>query len=442
MTSSIDAAVDVLRSLKVGSIEPGGTDLGSALEVALGAFDDEEHADGRTIVVFSDGEDHVGSWTSILDRLRAARVIVHSVAIGDPEKGYPVPSTGRDASKPAETRRSDVAMRELARSTGGVVVPIGLVSTDLGALFRDKIEPTARSHREAGRVPERLERFPVFLLGAIFCGLAASWPGLAHRRGGRLPIAASAVVLAFLSIGAGSSVESPAQLIARGQAAYSAGQFAEALAAFEQAVAIEPRSAIPRYDSASALFQLGRFPEAIARYEEARERAEPGLIVKIDYAIGNARLALGDLPGAIASYDACLASTVFGESADAVRNDAFENRAFAVQRMPPKNEPSEGDRSEPKGSNSSRSGSNENPDEPEKSAPGPGEPPGANPAGKSRSNRANRGAGGAGGSGQAPPPSDSPEARLDAALKDIKDAKDRRPPDAPPARSKGVGKDW
>ena len=35
------------------------------------AFDEEEHADGRTIVVFSDGEDHVGSWTSAIDRLRA-----------------------------------------------------------------------------------------------------------------------------------------------------------------------------------------------------------------------------------------------------------------------------------------------------------------------------------------------------------------------------------
>jgi Ca-activated chloride channel family protein len=443
LTSSLDSAIDVLRSLKVGGISPGGTDLGSALDAALGAFDDEEHAEGRTIVVFSDGEDHVGSWTSELDRLRSARIMVHSVAIGDLEKSHPVPSSGR--TPPDETRRSDAAFQELARATGGVVVPLGLSSADLGTLFRDKIEPTARSRRDSLHLPERVERFPAFLLAALACGLAASWPGLARRRAGRIPMAAAAVLVGLATLGASPAAESPARLVAQGQAAYEGGRFAEALEAFERAIAIEPKAAVPRYNAASSLFQLKRFPEAIVRYEEALERAGPGLAIKIDYALGNTRLALGDLPGALAGYDACLASTLAGEAFDAVRNDARENREFVSKRLPPQPEEPESGGPNPSGSKRPRPRSgdpNANPSDSDPSNPSPANSPGTSPDGKSSKSGGSRGAGGAGGSGATPPPADSPDARLDAALKDIKDARNRRPPDPPPASAKGVGKDW
>ena len=137
------------------------------------------------------------------------------------------------------------------------------------------------------------------------------------------------------AIGAGPAAGSPGGLVASGRAAYDAGRFAEALGAFERAIALGPAAAVPRYDSAATLFQLGRYPEAIARYQEARDRGDPGLATKIDYALGNAQLALGEIPEALAHYDACLASTWPGPAFDAVRRDAAENRAFAASRTPP-----------------------------------------------------------------------------------------------------------
>ena len=128
LTANLEAAADVLRSLRTGDVQPGGTDLGAALDLAIGAFDEQEHAEGRTIVVFSDGEDHVGSWASEVDRLRSAVIIVHSVAIGDPDKGHPIPLVEAGSSRkrrepPIETRRSDVAFEAISRATGGAVVP-------------------------------------------------------------------------------------------------------------------------------------------------------------------------------------------------------------------------------------------------------------------------------------------------------------------------------
>ena len=56
------------------------------------ALDAQDHADGRTIILLSDGEDHAERWEVLMEELRQAGVVVHSVAIGDAEQGHAVPS--------------------------------------------------------------------------------------------------------------------------------------------------------------------------------------------------------------------------------------------------------------------------------------------------------------------------------------------------------------
>lgn len=452
MTANLGAAEEALRALRAGEVQPGGTDLGAALEASAGAFDEGDPTPGRTVVVFTDGEDHAGSWPKAIDRLRAAGIFVHCVAIGDPDHAHPVP---RDGSKPgsgppAETRRADAALVAIARATGGVMVPIGLASADLGALYRDRIAPTARRRREEIRPPERSERFPAFVLAALVVGLVGPWPwpwpwpwpGRAGRSGLRLAFVLPGLIA--LGIGAGPGGETPRGLVEEGRAAYGLGRFAEALGAFDRAIAGDPAAAVPRFDAASALFQLRRYPEAIARYEEARDRGDPGLATKVDYALGNARLALGDVPRALVHYDACLASTWPGPASDAVRRDAAENRAYAAVRIPPPPRPEGPGGGSPKAPR---------PDQP-RPPPGP-EPqagkdrrsPSTAPADPSKAARGggpapSPGAGGPGGQGEPNPDGGSPEARLDAALREIREARRHRPPDAPPVPAGGSFKDW
>ena len=94
---------------------------------------------------------------------------------------------------------------------------------------------------------------------------------------------------------------------------------------------VRRRSAVPRYNAAATLFQLGRYAEARQRYLEARERADAFLRTKIDYALGNTALAEGDIPGAIRSYDECVASTAPGAALEAVRRDAAINRKIRAR---------------------------------------------------------------------------------------------------------------
>jgi tetratricopeptide (TPR) repeat protein len=250
-----------------------------------------------------------------------------------------------------------------------------------------------------------------------------------------------------------------AETVARGQAAYNEGRLEEALSAFESAISLVPRSAIPGYDAAATLFQLGHYERAQERYLEARRLADPSLRTKIDFALGNTCLALGDIAGAIAAYDQCLSSTARGVAMDSVRRDAAVNRQFALDRSqsltapegPSANDQSRSSQPDRKGARNRRAGGGDeqSPDEQAENGPaagGPGSGKGSegNPE-QQRPARGRRRVGGAGGarSSHAGPAGDSPEDRLDAALEHIRTAQNRRlPDDEPPASANDDRKDW
>jgi Ca-activated chloride channel family protein len=443
LTENLGAAADALRALRPGDVQPGGTDLAAALEAAVDAFGDEEHTEGRTVVVLSDGEDLAGAWPRALDRLRQDKVIVHTIAIGDADRGAPVPvpasaseGGGRKTltyqGQPVVSRRSDEPLAALARATGGAFLPLGLARPDLGRLYRERIAPVARRRREVARAPERVERYAVFLVAALTLGLAGSWP---RRR--RL----SLWLLLVLAVGAGPGPGTAADAVAAGESAFAARDFREALAAFERAIALDPAAAIPRYDAAAALYQLGRHREAAARYREARLRAEPGLRTKVDYALGNTALALGDVAAALGHYDDCLASTARGAPYDAVRRDAAINRRFAEEHLP-RSSDERGDRtgrrtpSGPPRDAPSPSGPDEEQSPSDAGSPAPKSPPGA-------SNPSSKPDGRPSGTRAEAQPAEGPEAQLDEALANLREARRlRRLAEPPPPAAEGDRKDW
>jgi Ca-activated chloride channel family protein len=474
LTENLGAVLAALHRLRPGGVQPGGTDLGAGLDAALDAVGTEEHAHGRAAVIFSDGEDHANRWDARLERLHANDLVVHTVAIGDADAGHVIPGEKPNQpllfqGEPVLSRRSDAALEAIAQQTGGTFVRFGLASTDLGTLYRTKIEPAARTRHESGHRLGGADQFSLFLLAALGLLLAGcrpvvrgwNWP----RAGGwRLGLMSRGVCLALiavagLTIGAGKSpsnpgAESAAEANLRGRAAYDASRLDEALGAFELAIARVPGSPIPRYNAAATAFQLGRYAEARQLYFEARSRAGGSLRTKIDYALGNTALALGDIPGAISSYDACLASTEGGAALDAVRRDAAINRRFALEQARslaishdenPDNLP-KSDRPNHQRNSNRDNGAGEAPDgNTENDATSAGTSPPADGEGNRPPASRRRMGGGAGGGGSTPSRArgDSPEDRLDAALEQIRAALDRRlPEEMPPVSGTNERKDW
>ncbi len=371
LTENLGAVVDALHQLQPGSVRPGGSDLGAGLDAALESLGQEEHAAGRSIVIFSDGEDLVDHWQSRLERLVRAGVIVHVVAIGDAEQGHTVPSgtAGRLLSYQGEKVLSsavDKALEAIAQETDGAVLKLGLATTDLKTLYQTRIAPVARRKRAAGKFAERPERFPLFLAAALGLALSGCWPG---GRIGPLRWAWSRVAgtlllgcVAVAGIGAGQGPgpgsrpsDSPADRD-RTVAPQPRRAYRPAVPRLHWWPGVKrltrpsnttkrwhssnrqlsaPGQPIPRYNAAAALFRLERYEEARKGYEEARERAGPALRTKIDYALGNTALLLGDVAGAVEHYDLCLASTAAGAGLDTVRQDAAINRQYALEQAPP-----------------------------------------------------------------------------------------------------------
>ncbi|MDR3636787.1 MAG: VWA domain-containing protein [Isosphaeraceae bacterium] len=435
LTGNLGAVVDVLRSLRPGEVQPGGTDLGAALGVGAEAFDQTEHAEGRTIVLFSDGEDHAETWSAEVDSLRASRVMVHTVAIGDAERGQNVPS-GRGTSllryrgAPVVSRRNDAPLETIARETGGAFLRLGLSPADLGQLYHDKIAPVARRQRDALHPTEQTERYSWFVLAALCLLARGSWPG------SRFPARQRWLAFAGLLLLAGAT---PAETdrdraLTNGNADFAAGRLPEALREFERAGALDTKSAVASYNAAASLFRLERYAEAYARYNAARALAGPRLRTKIDYALGNTALALGDVAAAVRHYDACLASTVTGGSLDAVRRDAGVNRSYAqALPRPPQPQPERDPSAPPKSHGPGERGNGEDPShEPQKG--GAVERPDEEPPSTGQS-------GNAGGQGSSS--GQTPQERLDNALKNIRAESDRRRIPEEPAHAPDVDrKDW
>lgn len=482
LTENAGAALDALDRLKPGDVRPGGTDLAAGLAAALDAFDRQEHQDGRTILVFSDGEDHAGRWERAIpvDRLRREMVIIHSIAIGDPEHGHAVPVKGAVhpltyRGEPVLSRRVDTSLEAVAKRSGGAMIRLGLASADLGALYKTRIEPVALRTRAELRISERIDRFPWFLMAALALGLIGCRPrgfqgtpskiwtrlrkGLARisrfRRWFRFARVAGAAVMLLMVAGAGDATDvadSAAQSVDKGLASYRAGRFEAAQAEFDAAVRHAPSLAVPRYNAAAARYRLGKYAEAHAGYLEARARAGPALRTKIDYALGNSALALGNIAAAIGHYDDCLASTVTGKALDAVRQDAAINREFAIAQaqtadsgqVPQPSPESQGDRERDR---RNPDGSDNNPSEGDQD--GGNAPNEANFEDGPTPSGGRRGAGEAGGEGNRGKPRrddpDSPDRRLEAALDQIRDARRRRLPDDDSTSVPGTQddrKDW
>jgi Ca-activated chloride channel family protein len=353
LTSNLGAVAEALGRLQPGSVRPGGTNLGAGCAAACRMLEAQAKIlPGRqSIVLISDGEDLAGSLNDAIESLRGRGILLHAIAVGDAGSGHPIPwpLAARDGGgggslqfqgQTVLTRRDDEGLRQLALSTGGAMLPLGL-STPVGLdrLFSERLATIPAPGPAEGRglglpLGDRRELAPaISFLALAVAILAASW-----RRSKRSP----GVLLLLGGVATVSLVaaQTPPKTNASAHVAAAMGDEAAALAAFARESQAHPRAALPRFNAAAVLFRMKRFAEAEVWYREARDRADVRLQPRADFALGNTALALGRAADALAHYDACLASKASGDDLDALREAAAENRAYTEQLLnPPKDTP-------------------------------------------------------------------------------------------------------
>jgi Ca-activated chloride channel family protein len=432
LTENLGVAADAVKSLRPGSVQPGGTNIAAGVGVALDLLVKSSKDVPRSIVLFTDGEDHYGTWPALVARLRNEKVTLHGVAVGDAENGHPIPTIGgkplRFEGEVVESRRNDTPIEALAAATGGAMVRPGLAPVDLGVLFEGRIKPFAALRREELRnQAERTDQHAPLVLAALAVGASACRPGRIRSIWVVWPL-----LFVFVISGAAPIDRATAAWLREGKAAYDRKDMKSARELFDRAARKSPRSALALYGAAATAFQTGRYAEALNLYQRSLALTdEAGLHMKIAYALGNTHVALGNRPNAIKAYETCMASTVPGPVYDAIRRDADVNKQFA-EKIPPKPEPPEsGDGEEP----DTKSGNDADDSNRNDSNGDPSELPGGSESGATSASDTAAGV-------DLPEPAAHRE-RFQRALDTVRQARDFRPPDPGTASRRDEKlKDW
>ena len=280
LTSDAHSLDDLLDALAPDTMPVDGDNAAAAIERGVELID-HAHAGGGSLVLLADRVD-AGAEAAARKAL-AAGVRVSVLGVGSAQGG-PVPQDGggflHDAQGRIElARRDDAGLAALAAAGGGRYVPLRDDAADVEALRAELRAGTAQASGEQGAQWE--DRGPWLLLPLLLvaaCGFrrgwllvlpllalpllpgraeAASWRDLWQRRDQQ----AAQALREGRAKEAAQLARDPAL---RGAAAYRAGDYAAAAQALAGA-----SGADARYNLGNALARMGRYREAIAAYDEA-----------------------------------------------------------------------------------------------------------------------------------------------------------------------------
>jgi len=172
-TNDLGSFADLVDPVDPLSVRRGGTDLGAALECALGVLE-RESGDHKVLILISDGEDFGERGLRVAQICRQKNLSVHCMGVGSP-LGSKIALEGesgeeflRDRSGAEVVSAMDpVSLKRIAETTGGVFVDAGAEPRPLVRLYEERILPIARKAFETEERRERPNRYQWPLLGAF-----------------------------------------------------------------------------------------------------------------------------------------------------------------------------------------------------------------------------------------------------------------------------------
>jgi Ca-activated chloride channel family protein len=316
--------------LDIGPASPddqSGTRMGAALRQAAALHDDRLRG-SQEIVLLSDGDDPLddGEWRAGVASALTKQVPIHVVGVGDPASE----STIRNS--PARTKLHEEPLRAIAASTGGTYVASRTSPIAADRLYAALTDRKPMREHEEPTLPSLRGQATWFWSASLLCLSTPFLVGVMGRRDNSRFRAMAAVVLLCAAVSVSASpAERADQYVARGNAAYAAGDFTSALDWYARAEERTRDPGMVAFNKAAAFYRLGRFGEAEAHYRRCLESAAPQRRVQALFNLGNciARQAadedVSQWESAVAAYDECLAAG----PADPLATDALHNQAVA-----------------------------------------------------------------------------------------------------------------
>lgn len=145
-----------------------GTSLYNCLQAAITAFGDTEKK-YSVVILFSDGEDHLGGLPDILSKFRSLGIRVFCVGVGTAD-GSPIPISRDDSSYLVDdggdmiiTRLEDTWLVQIAQETGGSYYPVTESNNEI-KLILEQIDSLEKKEFKDVLVIQKQDRFQLFLI--------------------------------------------------------------------------------------------------------------------------------------------------------------------------------------------------------------------------------------------------------------------------------------
>ncbi|KAB2845810.1 MAG: VWA domain-containing protein [Melioribacteraceae bacterium] len=173
LTTDYSAANLFLSAVDVNSIPQAGTAIGPALELAITSFKEDEETK-KAIVVITDGEDHEGDLTTVVEEAVDKGIEIYAIGLGSPA-GVPIPiynSSGVQVGYKQDnqgntvlTKLDEATLQEITEKGNGKYYRGTNTEDELDQIYNDlaKIEQTEYG---ATRITEYEDRYYYFLIPA------------------------------------------------------------------------------------------------------------------------------------------------------------------------------------------------------------------------------------------------------------------------------------
>lgn len=290
LTLDKGAVLNSLEDLDTNTIPKGGTDIASAIRMAMGAFGKGEGS-SRALVLMTDGEDLEASGVVAAKEAAAAGIRVFTIGFGSPAGSLiPVVSeTGqhdfvRDQSgRPVTSKLDATRLTEVAKETGGFYQPYGQDAAKI--IYEKGIVPL--EEQESGTLSSRkpIERY-AWPVGAALL-LLSLWSLLGEGKGG---LRNGVVVLALLMLVSPRSL----QAAPAGINAYQKGDYETALKDFEKKLQSGANAAEIKFDAGAAAYKSGDFKKAAGYFSEAMTSEKKKIKEAATYNLANALVRTGE----------------------------------------------------------------------------------------------------------------------------------------------------
>jgi Ca-activated chloride channel family protein len=289
LTLDKGAVLTSLEDLDSNTIPKGGTDIASAIRMAIAAFGKGEGM-SRALVLMTDGEDLEASGVQAAKEAAAAGIRIFTIGFGSPS-GSLIPirtEQGRndfvrdESGRPVTSKLDAARLSEIAKETGGFYQPFGQDAAK--AIYDKGIVPMEL--QESGTLTSRkpVERYAWPVTAALL--LLASWSLLGEGR--RLRRAAPLLILALL----GAASVTPAS--ASGLSDYRQGNYQGALKDFESRLQKGASAAEIKFDAGAAAYKAGDFKKAAGYFSEAMTSAKQKIRTDATYNLANALVRTGE----------------------------------------------------------------------------------------------------------------------------------------------------